>query len=301
MMPGPLISIIMPAYRASEMIDAAILSVILQTYSQWELLVIDDGSPDAIAPKVDAFADRRIRCIRLEKNQGLPNALNVGLQHARAQYVARMDSDDVMDENRLKEQLIFMMREELAICGTGAEKFGIEEGRIVNPRKGRDIINAFLGGNPFVHPTVMFDRQRLPAGLSYDVSFRCEEDYELWSRILNEFNCGNLQDSKLFYRTAAGSNANHPYKKRCKQRALEQFACRMGIIELAPIEIICEFQVSGFVDEPGFHAMRQYALRSQGTELPKLGWLQGALLDYQDFRPFFAWLNSVQNFTPYRY
>jgi glycosyltransferase involved in cell wall biosynthesis len=301
MMLGPLISIIMPAYRASDTIDAALLSVVLQSYSHWELLVIDDGSPDAVAPKADAFADKRIRCIRLEQNKGLPNALNVGFQHARGQYVARMDCDDVMEEHRLKEQLLFMMREGLAVCGTGAEKFGIEEGRIVNPEKGRDIINAFLGGNPFVHPTVMFDRQKLPSGLFYDVSFRCEEDYELWSRILNEFNCGNLRESRLFYRTAAGSNANHPEKKRCNQKALEQFSGRMGIIELVPVDIISEFQVSGFVDEPGFHAMRQYALRSHGTNRPKLGWLQGPLLDCRDFRSFFAWLNSVRHFTPYRY
>ncbi|MFM8751431.1 glycosyltransferase family 2 protein [Rhabdaerophilum sp.] len=298
---GFLISIIMPAYRASETIDAAILSVILQTYPHWELLVIDDGSPDSLAPKVDAFKDPRIRFIRLEKNQGLPNALNVGLREARAQYVARMDCDDVMEDHRLKEQLLFMMREGLAICGTGAEKFGVEEGRIVSPGKGREIINAFLGSNPFVHPTVMFDRQRLPAKLAYDATFRCEEDYELWSRILTEFNCGNLPGSGLFYRTASGSNANHPYKKRFKQKALEQFARRMGIIEFTPIDIISEFQVSGFVDEPGFHAMRQYALYSHRSNLPTLGWLQEPLLDCRNFRTFFSWLNSVRQFTPYRY
>lgn len=192
-MRGPLVSIVMTAYDSHRTLGAAILSVVNQTYQDWELIVVDDGSQTDLRAEVEQFADRRIAYERSSRNQGVACALNAGLALASGRYVARMDSDDYMAEWRIAEQLRFLMLEGLALCGTDARKFGAETEAIRNPRNGRHILDSFLTGNPFVHPTVMFDRARLGSALAYDGSFRCEEDYELWARLITPDNCANME------------------------------------------------------------------------------------------------------------
>ena len=108
-MRGPLISVIMPGYDCNRTVAAAVLGVINQTYTDWELIIVDDGSEQDFAPEIDQFADSRIRLLRLDRNGGVEHALNVGLDNAAGRYVARMDTDDYMEEWRLGEQLRFLM------------------------------------------------------------------------------------------------------------------------------------------------------------------------------------------------
>lgn len=300
-MNGPLISIVMPAYNSVATIAGAVLGIVNQRYTNWELLIVDDGSSQDHEPQIKQFDDSRIRLIRLSRNQGIQNALNVGLSSARGRYIARMDADDYMEEWRLSDQIRFMMLNDLAICGTGADKFGLEGGDIRNPKTGTDIVNTFLTGNPFVHPTVMFDRQKIGAQLYYDAEFRCEEDYELWARTVDHANCGNLDYSTIKYRVVASGNANHPQKKRLNRMVLERFSRRMGIAEIVPVDAISEFQVAGYISEPGYAQMAAYARLAETKGTPKLGWIHGALLEHTTFDRFFSWLNSVRSFTPYSY
>lgn len=236
-MHGPLVSVVMAAYNASTTIAGALLGIVNQRYTSWELIVVDDGSTDDLEREVRQFEDQRIRLIRLARNGGLANALNIGIANARGRYVARMDADDYAEEWRLGDQLRFLMMNGLAVCGTGAEKFGTEAGEIRNPRSGTEIMNTFLMGNPFVHPTVMFDRSRCGNALQYDTSFVCEEDYELWSRLITATNCGNLDYSTLRYRTGASGNANRPQKKVLNRLALERFCRRLGVEAKVPIGV----------------------------------------------------------------
>lgn len=300
-MQGPLISIVMPAYNAASTIAGAVLGVVNQRYTNWELIIVDDGSHDDITPEIKQFDDSRIRVVRLARNSGLANALNVGLASARGRYIARLDADDYAEDWRLADQIRHMMLHGLAICGTGAEKFGVESGDIRNPKTGPDIINSFLTGNPFVHPTVMFDRAKLSGALRYDKNFRCEEDYELWSRVLTTDNCGNLDYSTIKYRTGPGGNANSPHKKRLNRIAIAQFASRMSIADRVPVDVVSEFQVAGYIDAPGYIKLAAYAREAEARGLPKLGWIHGALLDFQTYDRFFAWLNDVRGFSPYKY
>jgi glycosyltransferase involved in cell wall biosynthesis len=300
-MQGPLVSIVMPAFNASATISGAVLGVVNQRYGNWELLIIDDGSTDDMEHEVKQFNDRRIRYLRLSRNGGLAAALNIGIMQAQGRYIARMDADDYMEEWRLGDQVRQIMLHNLAVCGTGAEKFGDETGRITNPVLGTQIIDSFLTGNPFVHPTVMFDRERVGRELRYDSGFRCEEDYELWARLLTRHNCGNLDYPCIRYRITAGGNANHPQKKKLNRFVIELFCKRFGIADIAPIAEISEFQMSGYVDEPGYRKFAEYVTIAEQRGLPKLGWLHGAVLEHGTFAAFFAWLNEVQRFSSYRY
>ena len=300
-MEKPLVSVVMPAYKSGDTIASAVLSVVTQRLENWELLIIDDGSPESMEDELAFFGDRRIRYIRLPENRGLAHALNFGISEARARFIARMDADDVMEEWRLSDQVKYMITQHIAVCGTGAEKFGLETGGIRNASKGPEIVNSFLAGNPFVHPTMMFDRAQLGDQLRYNESFRCEEDYELWSRIVTATNCENIDYSTLKYRIAGTSNANHPQKKRLNRIVLQQFARRMGVEEFVPIETISEFQMAGYINEEGFLALRSYAKRAHRDDLPRLGWIQEPLMAHAQFAGFFRWLNSVRQFSPYRY
>ncbi len=293
-MQGPLISIIMPAYNCEKTIAASLLSVVNQIYSNWELIIIDDGSTEDLSKEIELFKDPRIQVVRPSRNGGVANALNLGLDLAVGRYIARMDADDYMEEWRLGEQLRFLLLEGLDFCGTAAEKFGDEWGLISNCRYGSEIINTLLVGNPFVHPTVMFDRARLGANLRYDGLFRCEEDYELWARLATAENCGNFRKVTIQYRVRAGGNANHPSKPKFNRLALDRFAARMGLAEIAPVAALNEYQMSGFVDEPNYRALVDYAQRADAHALPRLGHLQGALLAHGGYVGFIDWLDRHQ-------
>lgn len=293
-MHGPLISIIMPAYNSGKTISAALLGIVNQTYSDWELIIVDDGSTEDIHKEIELFKDARIRILRLSENSGVANALNLALDHATGRYIARMDADDYMEDWRLAEQLRFLLMEGVAFCGTAAEKFGDEAGLIMNCRYGREIIDTLLVGNPFVHPTMMFDRARLGADLRYDGLFRCEEDYELWARLATAENCGNLRKVTIKYRVRAGGNANHPTKPRFNRLALERFVARVGLAEIAPVAALSEYQMSGFVDEPSYRDLVNYARLADARALPRLGHLQGALLAGGGYVGFIEWLDRHQ-------
>ena len=300
-MKGPLISIVMPAYNAVTTLPGAVLGVVNQRYWNWELIIVDDGSSDNPEPAIKQFDDKRIRLIRLARNRGLASALNVGIASAEGRYIARMDADDYMEDWRLGDQMRHMMLHGLAICGTGAEKFGLETGSIRSPKWGPDIVNSFLMGNPFVHPTMMLDREKLDGQLRYDQEFRCEEDYELWARVVTAGNCANLDYDSIKYRVASNSNANHPQKKRLNRIALQRFSERMGVADLVPIDEASELQLAGYVSEPGWRKLVAYARHAEMKGTPKLGWVHGALLDLGTFDKFFAWLNEIRRFSPYKY
>ena len=112
-----LVSIIMPSYNAARFIGESINSVLLQTYSNWELLIVDDCSKDNSVEVVRKFAniDKRVVLFSLEKNVGAAAARNVAIEHAQGQYIAFLDSDDVWDEYKLEKQLAFMKHSPIKI------------------------------------------------------------------------------------------------------------------------------------------------------------------------------------------
>lgn len=296
-MRSALVTIVLPAYEASGIIAPALRSIMDQTLPDWELIVVDDGSTDgeALARVVSGFADDRMRVLRLPVNRGLAAALNAGLNAAKSRFVARMDADDVMKPMRLSEQMDFMQRAGLSLSGTAAIMQGAETGIIRNPRDGADIRNTFLCGNPFVHPTVMFDREKLRGPLAYDERFVCEEDYELWARLIMREPCGNLDMALVDYHISPSGNANHPTKLHFNRLALRRFAEEAGIAQLCPIDALSDFQMTGFVDEPAYRALRAYAAQADRTNLPRLGWLQGLVLE-TDYAAFFERLNQMRGF-----
>lgn len=196
------VSVIMPAYNAEKYIGKAIESILNQTFQDFELIIIDDGSTDNTANIILSYHDERIRNIRNEQNLKLPKTLNKGIELAKGEYIARMDSDDISLPNRLERQVDFMdNRPQISICGTWVDTFGWKEETWGHPLKSSYIHAQMLFECCLFHPSVLFRKQDfINNNLWYDSNYDYAEDYELWSRAIQKLQFANLDVVLLKYR-----------------------------------------------------------------------------------------------------
>lgn len=182
----PIVSILMPVYRTASYLCEAVDSVLSQTFTNFELIVLDDCSPDNADEIVDTYDDPRIVRYNGEKNVGLSNVLNVGLDMARGKYIARMDSDDISLPNRLQVQVDYLERHpEIDLVSVGMQLFGTNEDvwiREQDPEKVK--INA-LFHSPVLHASSMWRKDSFEKhGLRFRQDMVPAEDYDLWTRAL---------------------------------------------------------------------------------------------------------------------
>ncbi len=190
----PQVSVIMPAYNAEKTIESSIASVLNQSFSDWELLVINDGSNDATPALVEKYClhDSRVKILNLPKNAGLPNARNQGCLMAKGNFIAFLDSDDTWSADKLKMQLDFHRREPgieishtdfLAFNESGVVKRSFK--RWLEPLKQKQgfIYPGVCYKNPIGVLTVMASNRLLKEVGYFDTSLWTMEDQELWVRI----------------------------------------------------------------------------------------------------------------------
>jgi len=187
------VSILMPIYNAVDTLHECLDSIFEQTLTAFELVAVNDFSCDGSIDILHSYNDPRIRIIENTK-KGIVPALNLGLNHCRSDYVARMDADDVMFATRLEKQLAALKQDQsLTLCATQANKFPqeiIQAGyhEYMRWQNGclseQDIANDIYIESPFAHPSVMFRKQRvINIGAYIDGDF--PEDYELWLRLFH--------------------------------------------------------------------------------------------------------------------
>lgn len=204
----PLISILLPIHNGERYLATALDSVFRQSCANFELLAVDDGSTDRTPDLLAACRDPRLRVLRNEIRLKLAGALNRGLDEARGVFIARMDADDIMRRDRLAQQVAYLERHpEIGCCGGWAQTFGSESTSILRFPTEPDALKAFsLFYSPFAHPAVLFRRDWFVRdALRYDGSFYPTEDYELWSRAVARFPCGNVPRILIDYRVHATS------------------------------------------------------------------------------------------------
>lgn len=204
---APKISVLMPAYNSEAYIAEAIESILNQTFSDFEFLIINDGSTDKTADIVAQYAkvDKRIKFIDNKKNQGLIAVLNQGLDLARGEYIARMDSDDISMPERFEKQISYMdANPDVGMVGTAGQNFGADNTVNYSP----EIVDVveLLRGVGFYHPSVMIRKSVLDEhNLRYDKDFYLVEDHELWTRMLKVTKLRNIPDVLLRYRVHSNS------------------------------------------------------------------------------------------------
>jgi glycosyltransferase involved in cell wall biosynthesis len=198
----PKVSVVMPVYNAEKYLAEAIESILNQTLTDFEFIIVNDGSTDDTLAIIENYQneDDRIKCY-IQDNKGQSMALNVGVDAAVGQYIALMDSDDISLPTRLEEQVIFLeSHTEYGIVGTWARTFGNETKNIQHPTDNEIIKSYLLFFCPFIHPSVMIRRKYLLSKRLYYDTSRLTQDYDLWVRSSRYFKLANIPKILLNYR-----------------------------------------------------------------------------------------------------
>lgn len=208
MMPPPQVTVLMPVFNGARYLRASIDSILAQTFEDFELLIVDDGSTDDSRAVARSFDDRRIRIVEHDRNRGLSATLNHGLEIAGGDLIARQDQDDLSTPTRLAQQLAFLGHHpDVALLGSQARAIDAD-GRPLEPvdRPVDDVSIRWyaLVDNPFIHSSVMFRRQvAWQQSGGFDGSF--SEDWVLWVRIMGGHAVANLPDRLVTYRVHSAS------------------------------------------------------------------------------------------------
>lgn len=204
-----MVSVLLPVFNAEQFVEDCIRSILNQSLQDFELIIVNDGSTDRSEEFIKRFNDPRLKLFS-KKNEGIVKALNFGLQRCSGEFIARMDADDLMFKDRLRDQVEYMKKYGLDLCGGHLERFyecaaKVEQRRFPVTEGG---IFLSLGvGVPFAHPSVMLRRKFFEANhLQYGGLNYAAEDYDLWVRaFVAGGKYGNVDAFVLRYRVLGSS------------------------------------------------------------------------------------------------
>jgi glycosyltransferase involved in cell wall biosynthesis len=199
------LTVLLPVKNGERWLDAAIASIRAQTFGDFELLAIDDGSTDGTAAIIARHAVEDSRIVPLANpKRGLVSGLNFGMQRAEAPLIARMDADDIALPTRFERQVARMSAEpDLLVLGTGyfrIDEAGRRTGTVVPPLEPAAVAHALERVNAIAHPTVMMRRDAVLAAGGYREAYLRAEDYDLWLRLAERGKLANLPDPLIEYR-----------------------------------------------------------------------------------------------------
>ena len=200
----------MSVYNAEKYLEEAIDSILTQTYTNFEFIIINDGSTDSSLEKIEKYMKKDERIVLISReNKGLPYSLNEGIDIAKGEYIARMDADDISLPTRFEEQIEFMENDlDIGISGTWAETFGENrKNKILKyPKYHNELKTRLLFSVCFAHPTVMIRKNILDINnLEYNLNYANAQDYELWNNISQVTKMANIQKVLLKYRISSNS------------------------------------------------------------------------------------------------
>jgi len=198
---NPKVTVLMPAYNAEKYIGEAIASVLNQSFTDFELLIINDGSTDSTQKIIHSFRDKRIVLIN-QQNKGVSAALNVGLKAARADYIARFDADDVCHPDRLKIQYEFITSyPQYTIIGSTADYIDAS-GHFMFTHQlaghlNEEIQQLKYSVCPFIHSSVLYKKDVVITNGGYNENAYTYEDHFLWANILTHEKACNLSQALI--------------------------------------------------------------------------------------------------------
>ena len=208
-MANPFFSVLLPAFNAKAHIGAAIRDILAQTFRDFELLVVDDGSTDGTSECVEKFSDPRLRLLRLPANQGLVTALNAGLQEAQGKWIARQDADDRSRRDRLAKQARLISENPDAVLAYSQARLidahGLWRGRLRPPLEDAGLRWDFCFRNPIPHTSAVFPLYLVRENLGGYRNCKACEDYDLWSRLLRHGKALGSPETLVSYRNHAAS------------------------------------------------------------------------------------------------
>lgn len=200
----PLVSVLMPIYNTGHYLKESLMSIINQTYTNLEIIIVNDGCTDNSMDIVQSFSDKRIITLTNTRNLGLAASLNKAITAAQGEYLARMDADDVALPTRLEKQVSFFEKHpEVDVLGTAMQCIGHSSFVSIFPETHAGCEVLLLFNVCIAHPTAMFRKEVFASDCNH---YRQElrhysEDFDLWCRLIKQFKFHNLPEVLLFYRT----------------------------------------------------------------------------------------------------
>ena len=246
-MTAPLVSVILPVFNGEKYLAEAITSILQQTHENLELIIINDGSSDSTPKITSVFSakDSRIRAIN-KSNEGLVNALNDGLDIISGEYICRMDADDIAEPSRIEEQINYMQKHNLDVCGSNIIKFNSSGKNKIGhfPETHQQFCENILSfGRLFAHPATIFTR-RVFEQFRYSDCLHIE-DYALWLDIFtqSDFRMANCPSPLLKYRTHE-KQVSRVYKSEQQNSVIDVFWKKMLFVDPKISRNMCEIHFS---------------------------------------------------------
>ena len=244
------VSIIIPTYNRAEVLAASIQSVLQQTYTDFELLIVDDGSSDNTDIVVESIIDNRIRYLKMPENKGASTARNEGIRQANYDYIAFQDSDDYWKPEKLEKQMAFLtQRPEVGLlyCPYECKKADgttilVPGSNIPPEEKQGNIYRYMLLRNTIGTPSVLMRRQCLEKSGLFCESLTCLVDWELFLRIARDHEIAFQEEPMVIANLSQNSishNISGHYEARCYMLAKHKEAfLRYGIFQNATKDIL---------------------------------------------------------------
>jgi glycosyltransferase involved in cell wall biosynthesis len=219
----PKISVLMPVYNCRRFIEDSVISILNQTFKDFEFIIIDDCSTDGTYEYLLTLTDPRIILIRKIANSGYTISLNMGIEMAKGMYIARMDGDDISLPDRFEKQITFMNKNpDVIVCGGGYKAIGSDF--IFIPKASNDeLLVELLSYSPLAHPTAFFRTKTLKDNkIKYTPHYEPAEDYKMWITLSEYGKLANLTDIILQYRIHPNQISN--YKAQIQKEKTELIA-----------------------------------------------------------------------------
>ena len=220
----PQLTIGLPIYNPGEFLEPALQSIFAQTFQDWELIVVDDNSDDGSVELLSRFQDSRVRVLKCGSKRGLAARLNQIVLAARAPYLARMDADDMMDDNRLEKQVNFLWgHSDVDVVGCGLailDRQGQPSGLRLFGTEHATICADTLDGVHLAHATVVGKTEWFRQHPYNEENLSCE-DWELWFGSYDTSRFANLCEPLYYYREFASFSIRKYIDAKCRMARLQ--------------------------------------------------------------------------------
>lgn len=241
-MSQPLVTVLMPNHNGGRFISASIQSVLNQTFTDYEFLIVEDASTDQSREIISTFADSRIRVIQLERNEHICVALNAGLQQAQGKYIARIDSDDCWKADKLEKQITYM--EDHPECGASftwvdvvdendrllsEEESGfVKLFRVENRTREQWISHFYFEGSCLCHPSAVMRTEIVRQLGGYRNALVQIQDFDLWIRIVKQHDIHVFTEPLMYYRHCPQGGNVSAVNKTTQRRTIYEMYRVMG-------------------------------------------------------------------------
>jgi glycosyltransferase involved in cell wall biosynthesis len=260
----PLVTVVIPCYNAAAYLREAIDSILRQSYTAFELHLINDGSADDTEKIIMSYKDPRITYTANPSNLGLIRTLNNALQSCNTRYFLRMDADDIAHSERIGKQVRFMeSNPHITVCGSQVHYFGSVDSTSALPLDHEHIRATLLFHNCFAHPGVIIRTEDLTSrNMFYSLEHLHAEDYELWTRIAKVSKLANLPEVLLEYRLE-GQNITVQNWKGRKERMAKIHSVLLSELEIEPDQQTLDSHFAFSVSGEGDFKIRDLHLHCQ--------------------------------------